>query len=1003
MIPSPHRHVRRPRASRPHGFTLVESVVGLAIFAVLTLVVGRLGFENSRSQLYLETQLDAQNEARFALTRMTQELRGAATSDVGGHPIEYADPLAISFFTNVDLDEEKERIRYFVEGTTLKRAVLEPSEVTEKITDLARSVVNGGEGGSIFTYYGAEYDAFTKKDPLSPPVTPQAIRIVEVALVIDADPETLPAGVTISSQIAIRSLIDQPFIPALVGEFKPNITALTVTDDRTEAKPGEVLTNTIRVVNDGNASAVNLKVTGTLPSSFATLVPGSVSGGGTVSGGAITWTGRVIPPKSSRSFTWKHAVSNDTPDGTELKTAAQLEGPGVSRAATDTTTIRRPGPRFTTFQKSAWVANNTVYPGQSWYYTISIRNTGELDATNVTVVDTLPQEVKFADYAILYDPALGKYVNGTYDAATHTVTWSGLTAPQSRYIWGYLRVTLPVEFEDTVKGGKTSVDITNNLALTYQGPSGPVTLNTSKTVTAVLGGKPKLSIYKTDYQTSVAPGRQFWYYIYATNTGTGSARDVRFEDPLPPAVAYENYSMAYCGGVATAAPAYDPATHTLTLTGATVPPNSSCWLYISVRAKPDTPSGTVATNTVTMTHNKTPYRATDTTIIEEPVARLTYSYKYAWSSANWRRIYYERQVQRGDRFTYYVIVYNTGLAPATGTRIVEKLPLYLTYVENSARFWWPQSSGTYNAATREVVWENVTIPARSYGYVSVDVVVQDDAPNGEKLTNVASAFHEQTVLVTNHTLTVIVPEGNINSVTKTDGRTTVLNGETLTYTIQVKNVGEGAARDVTVTDTLPRDVTFQSATDGGTYNADAHTVTWSGLTIQGRSTKTLRVTARVNDAAEAGTVLQNTVVTKDEKGRELSAIDTTTVVRPKANFTAFQKTDERDTAVINELLTYKISIKNAGDGAGTVNITDTLPAEVVFDSSPDGSYNEAAGTVTWEGLALDPGQTRSVTFKARVKASVADGTILTDTAKATAAETDLTATDTTKVIVPPPV
>src|SRR5439155_260559 len=53
-------------------------------------------------------------------------------------------------------------------------------------------------------------------------------------------------------------------------------------------------------------------------------------------------------------------------------------------------------------------------------------------------------------------------------------------------------------------------------------------------------------------------------------------------------------------------------------------------------------------------------------------------------------------------------------------------------------------------------------------------------------------------------------------VTKTDGVTTAAPGSTLTYTITVTNAGNQGATSVALSDTLPANTTFVSASNGGT-------------------------------------------------------------------------------------------------------------------------------------------------------------------------------------------
>ena len=96
--------------------------------------------------------------------------------------------------------------------------------------------------------------------------------------------------------------------------------------------------------------------------------------------------------------------------------------------------------------------SKTVTPGSNLSYTIAVTNVNE-EAKTVTVVDTLPSEVSFVS-----DDS-----NGTYDAASHTVTWT-VEVPAE----GQTAIRLTVKVNDTCTVGDT---ITNTV--TIQGSDEP--------------------------------------------------------------------------------------------------------------------------------------------------------------------------------------------------------------------------------------------------------------------------------------------------------------------------------------------------------------------------------------------------------------------------------------------------------------------------------------------------------------------------------------------------
>lgn len=86
------------------------------------------------------------------------------------------------------------------------------------------------------------------------------------------------------------------------------------------------------------------------------------------------------------------------------------------------------------------------------------------------------------------------------------------------------------------------------------------------------------------------------------------------------------------------------------------------------------------------------------------------------------------------------------------------------------------------------------------------------------------------------------------------------HGNTMIYTLYFNNFGGMKASNVVLQDTLPSNVEFISASDGGTYNSATRNVTWSVGSVaafpSGRGTRT--VTVRIPSSVPIGTVIQNT-------------------------------------------------------------------------------------------------------------------------------------------------
>ena len=86
------------------------------------------------------------------------------------------------------------------------------------------------------------------------------------------------------------------------------------------------------------------------------------------------------------------------------------------------------------------------------------------------------------------------------------------------------------------------------------------------------------------------------------------------------------------------------------------------------------------------------------------------------------------------------------------------------------------------------------------------------------------------------------------------------HGNTMNYTLYYNNFGGVIASDVVLLDTLPSNVEFVSASDGGTFDPNTRKVTWNIGSVavfpSGRGSRT--VTVRIPTSVPVGTVIQNT-------------------------------------------------------------------------------------------------------------------------------------------------
>ncbi|MBU1178190.1 type II secretion system GspH family protein [Patescibacteria group bacterium] len=201
----------QPTKNRSAGFTILEMIIVFGVFGVALVVTTSYFWMSLRVQNKSVKHIVAQDNARRALTAMAGEIRSNMYSDAGSYPIEVAEGQSLIFYTNIDDDVNAERVRYFLDGTDLKRGVIEPSgqpptysSVNEQINTLSSYNANGVN--DIFTYYDRDYDGTTS--PLPSPVNKSKIRLIKINLTIDVDSNTPPDPITVTTEAQLRNLKD---------------------------------------------------------------------------------------------------------------------------------------------------------------------------------------------------------------------------------------------------------------------------------------------------------------------------------------------------------------------------------------------------------------------------------------------------------------------------------------------------------------------------------------------------------------------------------------------------------------------------------------------------------------------------------------------------------------------------------------------------------------------------------------------------------------------------
>jgi uncharacterized repeat protein (TIGR01451 family) len=198
----------------------------------------------------------------------------------------------------------------------------------------------------------------------------------------------------------------------------------------------------------------------------------------------------------------------------------------------------------------------------------------------------------------------------------------------------------------------------------------------------------------------------------------------------------------------------------------------------------------------------------------------------------------------GDEVAYTLRVTNHGPSDATGIdSVADTLPAGLTFVS--------ASHGGAVSADGTVRWPAFDLVVGAHRDLTVTATADGDvrtaAGDDGRLDNTATVQHPGDPDADNDRDTASVPIDHPDLVVqKDDGLEMVDPGDEVTYTITVRNTGAGDAHDVVLTDELPEQLEYVSASADATY-AEPGTVSWPAFDLAAGDELSVTVTAEVDE------------------------------------------------------------------------------------------------------------------------------------------------------------
>ncbi len=804
--------------------------------------------------------------------------------------------------------------------------------------------------------------------------------------------------------------------------------ALVKSASTLNAPSGSALTYSFAITNNGPDSATLLRIQDPIPAGFSLIslpsecsdsggtiicdIDGPIANGDTLNIGSISG---VITAAGSSTLTNAASIG--------LQPSAPFGTPNDPDTSDNSSTVDTTvtGGSDVKISKSRSVSGS-ILVGADFNFVLSPSYSGDNPA-DLTVTDSIP-----VNYTIDSGSFLASQNGWSCGLAGQDVTCTrALGGAGTGYNQAIGNITIPVTVASSGNNIINSATITTT-------STDPVPGNNTATDGGVNLVDPtvNLGIGKTGPDPAlVVTGVEFDFYVRVNNTGTtGFYGTATITDNIPANMTVNSYTLNGWS-CAPAAPVVGPATITCSRTytsgsqlgaGANSP-------YVIMTAETATDGNFTNSATVTTADcnlaecndgDLDTYQVVSSVTLDSADVRVLKSVDPA-------------TVLAGDILTYTLEVVNDGPTTSTDVRLTDTFSNLINNSVGATGAGYIDAVTTNGTATLDSCNDSAsgsTGRSLSCVYTSIPVCTASvDCPvvtvrvrpggNGGARSNTANVIsngtadpdHSNDSATANNTVT---PRADI-AVAKAATPSSVAAGQNLTYVVTVSNNGPSRAEGVSMTDTLPHDVTFVSATPStGTCGTTptAETTTTGGNdsvvcaigTINNGSQQTVTIIVRPNTVTR-GTNITNsataitTTLETDGPANTVNANNSASVdvgiIVPSLDL-VLNKDDSVDPVAVGDQTIYTITVTNSGPSAAeNVTVTDALPAaglSFVSATSSSGSCptqpavgdDSGANVICNLGYLASSGQeTVTITMQGKVKG------VYTNTATVTSDETGL--------------
>ena len=330
-------------------------------------------------------------------------------------------------------------------------------------------------------------------------------------------------------------------------------------------------------------------------------------------------------------------------------------------------------------------------------------------------------------------------------------------------------------------------------------------------------------------------------------------------------------------------------------------------------------------------------------------------------------------VTANDEIRYVIVLENTeGTAPIT-LKVTDSIPEGTTFVENSIRVNETDLQNTLEDLTTNGI--NVIIPAGKTSTVEFKVKV-NDLDNGyiirnkANITNPETQETKETNEVTHEYVEAVIEV--YKEMTTEKGLSYVIPGETITYTIRLRNLGDLSAK-ITVKDSVPQGTEFVEGSvllNGEQSNVTREQLE-TGIEVEasGNAEQTISFDVTV---LEGATEVKNTAVVDKTPTNETKV----PVISSEKRAEVIRQTEENiseGSVTTGDRIKYTIRVNNLGEEPVTdVTIKDVIPTGTTLSKVYNYGITNDKNEITWTIDSIAVGESLDVSFEVIVNYNNAD-------------------------------